>query len=279
MVSPQKIKYNNWEINAFLPTFDVMVEVAFESDDGETSSFLNRSAVASETYDGRYKNTYRYRYDEVFSPRFTIIKKDFSEFAQSEVRQVLKYLTQTDKPALLEVDYDKEDENTTEDRNWCAIGGWTEINTYKIANNRTVGIVATFEAITPYAMSSIFSYTISAENNYKKTIVINTDDNKPVYPRVTIQENGAGVRFINKHVDLGQSSTSTSIILANNTPGETIVVDGANKIITSSYTTRIFGDDFNWVWLELYDGTNEITVEGDCTVTLEYREVRKVGDY
>jgi hypothetical protein len=66
----------------------------------------------------------------------------------------------------------------------------------------------------------------------------------------------------------------------NNTATETVVVDGANQIISSTNTKRIFGYDFiNWTWLPLYDGKNELTVDGNCTVTLEYREIRKVGEY
>ena len=82
------------------------------------------------------------------------------------------------------------------------------------------------------------------------------------------------------HTDFfNKSNTYTSTIVKNNSSNEKVVVDGANKIISSSSIRRIFGDDFNLVWLELYDGKNEITVEGNCTVTLEWREVRKVGEY
>ena len=67
--------------------------------------------------------------------------------------------------------------------------------------------------------------------------------------------------------------------MTNNASDETVTIDGANKIIKTSLTRRIFGDDFNWAWLELYDGKNEITVDGNCDVKLEWREVRKVGEY
>jgi hypothetical protein len=70
------------------------------------------------------------------------------------------------------------------------------------------------------------------------------------------------------------------MVVKNNATTETIVVDGANHVISSTNTRRIFGDDFeNWKWLPLYDGKNEITIEGNCTVTFEYREIRKVGEY
>lgn len=328
MVSPQKIRYNNMEIHAELNPMDIILDVAFESDNGAMSSFLNRSAVASESHDGRYKNTYKYKYDELFSPRFTIVKKDFSDFTQSEVRKVLKYLTSTDRPALLEVYYD--DQSGAAD--FCAIGGWTEIETYKLGNNRTVGIMATFEAITPYAMSDIESYTISADDNYMKTISLEIDDNQPIYPRITIQQNSnesvvkinhamtdndewlegtvyyysAGGMFYwidasGKKNDEPQNTSgieTTSVVIRNthkignnvvgvfdtfvknNITGETVVLDGANRVVLSSRITgRIFGDDFDWAWIPLYEGTNELTVIGNCTVTIEYRYPIKCGEW
>lgn len=385
MISPKKLIYNNTngdDINVFLNSFNVIFDVAFDSDQGETSSFLSRSAVASESYDGRYKHTHRYKYDELFSPRFTIVKDDFSDFTQEQVRKILKYLTQTDKPALLEVSYNDNTITTEESMDFCAIGGWTQIDLYKLANNRTVGIVATFEAITPYAMSTIYTVPINSTTEYKATISIDTDDNQPVYPRITIQQTGTNITIpsdvtyndlfdmidcventvytngskfywksdepsivardtepdygwtkidrenaytetdeikektvyhyitdnkyrwiepysfkssdVNPELDTtsvkitsrryditGQEVVeTTTMIVKNNTVSEKIVVDGANRVISSDRTRRIFGDDFvDLQWLPLYDGTNELTIEGNCEVTIEYREVRKVGEY
>lgn len=329
MVSPQKIKYNNIFSDVGLGALDIILDVAFDSDNGATSSYLNRSAVASESYDGRYKNTHGYRYDELFSPQFTIVKKDFSDFTQEEVRKVLKYLTSTDKPALLEVYYD----GASNVVDWACIGGFISIETYKVANSRIVGIVAKFEAITPYAMSDVYTVTKTIISTDAITINIDTDDNKPVYPRITIKHGGSvvnipvgtvltylsdmventvyfngvtyywktenstdpiyfhsstinpslsttSVRFRNTHTDFfNQSRVLDAVVVKNNNPTEKIVLDGANKIVSSDSVRRIFGDDFNLQWLELYDGKNEITVEGNCEVTLSWREIRKVGEY
>lgn len=478
MVSAQKIKYNGVFSNEGLGDLDIILDVAFDSDNGAVSSYLNRSAVASESHDGRYKNTSSYKYDELFSPQFTIVKKDFSEFTSEQVRRVLKYLTSTDKPALLEVYYDG-DSNVVD---WACIGGWTSIETYKVTNSRTVGIVAKFEAITPYAMSDVYGrnsdntpivYSVASQINttmyywtsttisgtsaptymltntqtpkvgtqiysvsgvlsnsvidlpmefygeistvnedgsfkvngtvfkltYKSTktnrtysnkitLDIDTDDNKPVCPRVTINHgyntfshtvvplephitfsglvdmqdyventvyhnetkniyywkttepvwrndttkpdykgwtivnvdreytnedayanntfyyyanNGTyywidpysfhsssknpnlqttSVKITNQHYDFfGTPSNPVTTIIKNNTGTEKIVLDGANKIISSDRVRRIFGDDFNWQHLELYDGKNEITIEGNCEVSIEYRTIIKIGEY
>jgi hypothetical protein len=275
MISPNRVKFQKIFSNE-LNIPDLIMECAFESDNSEVSTYLNREAVSVESYDGRHNNAIRYKYSERFSPRFTFMKKGFGDFESSELRAVLKWLTSSDTPTLLDVYYD--DSNVV---GFSAVGNWTEISSYKLANSRTVAVVATFEAVHPFALSDLYTVTktITATDN-KITINIDTDDNKPVYPRVTIQSNNANIKFTNKHTDFFNVSKSyNSLALTNNTSGERIIVDGANKIISSSNTKRIFGDDFNWVWLELYDGKNEITVEGNCDITLEYRTVVKCGEY
>jgi hypothetical protein len=275
MVSPHHIKYAGVSSDE-LNLLDLIMCAAIDGDNGETNTYLNRSAVQSESHDGRYKPTVRYKYDEVFAPKFTFLKKDFGDFSMDEVRLLLKYLTSKDTTALLEVFYD--DSNAT---SWCAIGGWTEINLQKLANNRTIGVTAVFSSVHPFALSDLYTVTktITSTDN-KITINIDTDDNKPVYPCVTIQTNGNDIKFVNKHTDFfNVSKTYNSLEVINNASGETVTADGANQIIKTSLTKRIFGDDFNRVWLELYDGKNEITVNGNCTVKLEWREARKVGEY
>jgi hypothetical protein len=247
-----------------------------------------------------------------------------------EVRMVLKWLTSKDTTALLETYYD--DSNAV---SWASIGGFVDLQTYKIANNRTIAITATWDSISPFAFSDLYtvSKTISSANDNKITIEIDTDDNKPVYPRITIQQKGSvigipadttldhlsdmventvyfngttyywktapgtdeayfnssktkpditttSVRLRNTHTDFfNQSTTLDAVVIKNNTNSEKIVLDGANKIVSSDRARRIFGDDFNLQHLELYDGQNEITVEGNCKVTLEYRTVIKCGEY
>ncbi len=326
MISPHKIKYNNMFSNE-LNMIDLIMDVAFDSDNGETASFLNRSAVQSESHDGRYKNTVRYKYDEVFEPRFTFLKKNFENFSMDDVRKVLKYLTSTDTTSLLEVYYD--DTNAV---SWAAIGGWTDIQLYKIANNRTVGITAVFSSIMPFALSDLYTVTktISDPTDNKIVINIDTDDNQPVYPRVTIKHHGSvvnvakaltstsdmiydtvyydgtsyywkptseqyafkksttnpnlsttSVRLTNTHTDFfNVTKTLEPTTVKNNNTTEQIVLDGANRIISSNSVNRIFGDDFvEWRWLALHDGKNEITVEGNCTVTFEYRTAIKCGEW
>lgn len=371
MINPHRIRYNNIFSNE-LNIPDLIMCVAMESDNGETPSFLNREAVFSEAHDGRYKRIHRFKYTETFAPKFTFFKRDFSNFEMDEVRVVLKWLTSKDTTALLEVYYD--DSNVV---SFASIGGFVEPQTYKFANNRTVAITAIWDSVSPFAFSDLYTTTkiISYPTDNVITIDIDTDDNRPVYPRITIKQRGngvvrvadgtvfnpnsdmiedtvyfngskyywksntpskltsatkpayegwvvknvlskeeilyesnviylfasnyywldtsyfnvydknpglatTGVRLSNKHTDFFNNESGPFITtVKNNTIDEKIILDGANKIVSSSRTNRIFGEDFDLQWLPLYDGKNEITVEGNCEVTLEWREVRKVGEY
>ena len=275
MINPHRFRYDGIFSNE-LNMPDLITCVAFDGDSGDVETHLAREGISSESYDGRYKRIHNFKYTDTFKCTLTLTKSNFGDFTQEEIRATLKWLTQKDTTALLEIFYD--DSNVV---SWASIGGFVNCSLRKLANNRTVAIVAEWDSMHPFCLSDLYTVTktITATDN-KITIDIDTDDNKPVYPKVTIQANNASIEFTNKHTDLFNVSKSySSLELTHNTSGERIVVDGANKIISSSSTRRIFGDDFNWVWLELYDGKNEITVQGNCTVTLEYRTVVKCGEY
>lgn len=372
MISPHRIRYNNIFSNE-LNMPDLITCVALDSDNGEVGTYLNREAVTSESHDGRYKRIHSFKYTETFAPKLTFIKKDFGNFEMDEVRTVLKWLTSKDTTALLETYYD--DSNVV---SWASIGGFVDLQTHKLANNRTIAITATWDSISPFALSELYTVPKTIDGTTTFTINIDTDDNKPVYPRITIQHKGVvisipagttlnmysdmipnsvyhngstyywksdesalvtgatepnygwpkvtidttynatdeikedtvyyytsdqkyrwidpytfksstsnpnltttGVKITNRHYDFfNQPSPPVVMTVKNNTATETVVVDGANQIISSTNTKRIFGDDFvNCTWLPLYDGKNELTVEGNCEVTLKYREVRKIGEY
>ena len=431
MVSPQRFKFDGI-FSSELNIPDLITCVAFDSDDGDVETRLARESVSSESYDGRYKHTHQYKYTETFGCTFTLMKSDFEDFTQEEVRAILKWLTQKDTTALLEVYYD--DSNVV---SWASIGGFVNLSLRKLANHRTVAIIAEWDSIHPFCLSDIYTITkiICSPKDNKIIINIDTDDNKPVCPRITINhgynniphtvvditgaqpfntiadmtnyvedtvyQNGTkryyktynptftsakdapdyagwttvdvdnvdsivyghntfyyyenkyywqdidgkiisdasrptygdwvikdvtraytssdtfedktiyhypnatdgkgyywmaphnlvvsnndmtlsttSVKLTNTHYDFfGQTTVIPSTIIKHNNATEVITLDGANKIIKSSNVKRVYGDDFNWQWLELYDGKNEIEILGNCEVMVEWREVRKIGEY
>lgn len=322
MISPYRIKYNTFDSQ----DFDLIMDLAFEDgDNGEVSSYLNREAIASESYRGEFKRVHNYKYSEVLAPKFTFMKRDFSDFTFEEHRRILSWLTSKMSASWLTVYYDDTEVVTFE-----LLGGWTEIQPYKISNGRTIGYTATFESVSPYAYSAIKSTgnTVVSEPTII-TINCRSDEVESyVYPKITIVESDNKIVKINSDiitnifnydnlldgtiyehngtyywrnnaavVDFQQSSSNTSgiettgVMLINRTTGtksyvkynltnETVVVDGANKLVYSSTRdSRVFGKAFKWEWLPLVNGINEIQVIGNCTINIEYREPIKCGEF
>lgn len=88
------------------------------------------------------------------------------------------------------------------------------------------------------------------------------------------------VYITNSYTDAEGVARMVSTAVINNLKGETVVLDGANGVISSSHTNgRIFGGDFSWYWLPLFDGKNTLTIVGNCSIKIEYREPIKTGEY
>jgi hypothetical protein len=327
MLSPYKIKWNGYSSLEF----DLWAEIAFDSDSGETETHLSRDARVSEAYNGTLKRAHSYRWNESFTFTITFVKQNYGEFTPEENRKILRWLTGSPNASF--VDIYKDDSEVVV---WSALGNWTNVSQYKLANNRIVGYVAEWESLTPWALSPLKTVTqdVSDPRHSTITINVNTDEpQSPVYPRITINQNSVtcvvqvdhalkdteewlentvyyydvdkkyywmdaeGIRHISDINTSGFDTTSVVITntyvdnldvlhqfsskVKNNIKGETVVLDGANRVVSSSRLDgRIFGDDFiNWTWLPLCEGKNELSVIGNCTITIEWREPIKTGEF
>lgn len=323
MIGLHRFEYNGYSSQ----DFDLLCDVAFSSDNGESSSYLNREAIASETYNGSLKRIHNFKHSEVYAPTITLVKNDFGDFTDDDVRRVLSWLTSSATPKFMSAFYDDSDVVSFE-----ILGAPTDITLYKLANNRIVGIVFTFESSAPYAFSTI--QTIEKDIKEPLTLTIDCDSDEwgsLVYPKITIihrTEDGIVVKpdeemnldnqsehipgtvydyngiyyWIDKdglHEESSNTSgfETTSVVIRNDTVGtqtvvknnildETVVLDGANRVVTSirkskditEYNTdRIFNDNFNWQWVPLMPGKNILKIIGNCTIKFEWREPRKVG--
>ena len=321
MINPYKIGWDGYTSI----DFDTHTGISFDSDNGTTNSYLSREAIFSESYNGSFKRAHVYKWLEPLSPTITFIKEDYEEFTSEENRKILKWLTGNPGTGVLSVYSDD-----SEAIEYELIGNFTTVEQYKLANGRIAGYVATFESVTPWALSPVRTLTRTIDNPTEFTINVETDEpQSAIYPKVTITEGasfvvkadeGLGRQFVigntapaeyvpgtvyaynNKwwYVDgsgvmHGESVKpewdTTSVVIENltadtktqvsmNVPGEIVTLDGANRIVSSNRNTnRVFGNDFNWKWLPLVEGENKIKVIGNCTITIEYREIIKVGDF
>jgi hypothetical protein len=112
-----------------------------------------------------------------------------------------------------------------------------------------------------YAVTNTINFDVYNDFDYEDYIL---------YPTLTITPNIAGnIKIIN-------NTTSQIVSINNCNINETIVMDCDNdKIISSS--GRVLINDWNIEFLEITNGVNNITIEGNCTILMEYRLPIRVG--
>lgn len=137
-----------------------------------------------------------------------------------------------------------------------------------------IGAQANFVCNAPFAFSPI-QHKIFLSNTTNLFYVL-SDEIGFLYPKFTIEIiKDCDVQIINE----SESKRVTEI--QHCIAGETIILDNQLKIIQSD-KTHDFANDFNFVWFRLvklnYKHTkNEISVIGDCKVTMTYQFIRKIG--
>lgn len=205
MIDAHRIVYNGLDSLEF----DLTPHLSFGSENGASSSFLNREAISTEVYDGSRKFIHGSKYTDSATPRFTLIKQNFGDFSLEENRRVLSWLTSNSNPSWLEVYQD--DSNVLSYRYFCVV---TNVEQYKLSNGRVVGYEFEIFSDSPYAWSRQFIYpevyatTEEISNNDETndylmvsgdktfTITCNTDEyNKPLYPKVTVTFKGKNPYF------------------------------------------------------------------------------------
>jgi hypothetical protein len=123
----------------------------------------------------------------------------------------------------------------------------------------------------PYAWSSNIYYKVISTSTNTLKIYSDSDFDDVMLPTTTkITVNGTG------NIKITNTSTNEYVEITDCTVGEIITLDGDNEIIESS-TNRLILDKWNMEFLELQDGNNNLTIEGNCKVEITYRYPRRVG--
>lgn len=154
--------------------------VAFEPDDGEMDAFLGMEAVFTESYHGTKRNVYGYKYNNVATIKITLVKQDYSDFTVQDNRTVLGWLTGNHKTSWLDF-YDgfcsENIEKTTPVYRF--LGNFVGASQYK-KDARVIGIVMTFESVSPWAYSSE-EEELRSFNNDNVGITYNEDGDAVLY--------------------------------------------------------------------------------------------------
>ena len=185
MIAPYRVV---WLAQSSLD-FDVRAEIAFDAEQGATSSFLNRESVTTEHYDGTYRRIHSYKYNEVFTPRITFVKQDYEEFTPEENRKILSWLTAKDSADWLEIYHD--DSNVM---SYKLLGNFVTVEQHKLGNDCVIGYECEFESSSPYAWSQKYEITKQIVNSGNLNITCNSDEyNKLLYPKVTVTFAGENI--------------------------------------------------------------------------------------
>lgn len=161
------------------------------------------------------------------------------------------------------------------------VGRVTNVWHYKM-DARTVGISLEFTSISPWAYSpvQIIQQDITGTEDNPNSILIpngSDDVDTPVYMKVTYTNNSpedkGSLILTNTTNDNAYEVTKIENLVKNE-----IVTINTNQTIVSDNTTRIFGNDFSFVFPRLLYADNIFTAVGTGHIKFEYVVPIKVGD-
>lgn len=178
MIAPHRIKF----LNKYSTDFDLICGAAFDPDNGGVESFFNKETLSSNVYDGSRRNVHHYRYSEVMTVQFTLIKNDYTHFSDEENRKIIAWLTGSNRVEELTVYKDD-----SEVISYRLIGNIISVEQYKLSTNKVIGYVVTFENISPYAYSPV--KTLTKTITTPEEIIINCQTDvyeKYLYPKIQL---------------------------------------------------------------------------------------------
>ena len=155
----------------------------------------------------------------------------------------------------------------------------------QVIDGDVMGFKCTFTTNSPFA----WTHEIKQEVNGSATFTVNSAEKyREIYPLVEItstdSSNGLRSDFtITFSHPVGSTTVSKEMELSLRT-GDTTTIDARRSIIQDLSGLVSFTDlgidDVDYIyWPTLYNGENTVTLTGNGTATIIYREPRKVGEY
>ena len=151
----------------------------------------------------------------------------------------------------------------------------------QVIDGNVVGFDCTFTTDSPFA----WTHEIHQEVDGSATFTVNSAEKyREIYPLIEITAT----------TDWESSATRSEVTISNSVDGlsmtlnlrqgDTTTIDAMRSIIKDHSGLVSFTDlgisDVDYIyWPRLYNGTNTITIDGNATAVIKYREPRKVGDY
>lgn len=206
------------------------------------------------------------KYSDVLKINISVVKNDASPFTDSELREIRRWLNGSSEPERL---YFSGCENEIFE-SVDYYGNFISVERFE-PSCETYGLKLVFENIAPYAFSKeeTTSYTCTDSLDIQ---LENTSDeiNEDYYPIVKIKSNAnQTVRLVN-HSD---EERALSVFMSRD---QILTFYNQDKYIEDN--TGVFKmDDWNLKWFRLIPGINEISVSGNCILTISCAYPRLAG--
>lgn len=236
----------------------------FDADSGETETGLATESIYTASPDGTSRNLYGTKYSGPEPVRITVIKQDGSDWTIEDNRLALKWLTGAKSDSWLDL-------YIGDEVKYRMLGHVQNALQYKM-DVRVIGLVIVFESASPFAFSSLQTIDKYIKGESSFDIDNMSDDNYTFVKMKTTYTNTTGnsVAIVNNTID-------ETTYIHNLAVNETVVLNG-NQSITSDKDSRIFGNDFNFIFPRLAPGVNKFTVVGTGHLIFEYTYFIKIGD-
>ena len=267
----RSFEYNGFSTDNIVDKPLMMVQFDATNDiDGQNREILK----GEKTLYRQEANDYGAFYSDDTSYEFYLVKKDRSPFSQTEQRKVSKWLMspQTKKKLTGIAD----DGETV-----VYIGTFQSVG-IKMITGHIDGIRCVFVCDTPFSwVSKKETFTCSGQR--KIAVEIDCDDSEYlIYPKITIDPaNLKQTVTITNHTDQENS------MKVNCLPNLPVVIDCKYCTVTDGTVSGVIDyEDLGWsdvgniYWLRLFDGINQLTLDGSFTLTIEYSApMARIGDF
>ncbi|WP_343209456.1 phage tail domain-containing protein [Anaerolentibacter hominis] len=196
----------------------------------------------------------------------TIAKKDFSPISEAEQGLLNRWLIRTDGYKMFQFQSDE----------YADIAFFaTATESTNVSINGHYGMTFHMVCNAPFAFKSKETeYVIPFDGNDTFLLYNTSDEVGDLDPWMEVKvEQDGDLEFTN-------ALTGEKTLIRDCVRGEILSIDSQNRKLSSS-TGRIVLNDFNFIWPKLaktyQSEENLLSCSLPCTVTLRYREIRKVG--
>ena len=245
-----------------------LIMCSFEgSEPSDTSGGKIEFTKIDSSIQNRWYKTGNANYSEPLQFSFQIVKSTFEPFDAYDYSSIARWLVRKDgyKDFMItRSDYDNIHFNVQ-----------MNIEPIEVAGN-IVGITVNGITDSPFGYNQLITKTIDINGSDTFSFVDMSDEIGYIYPDIEIEINNAcDLKIVN------QSENNRTFILRNCIPNEIITIDGKYLQISTTALSHKIYEDCNYIFPRIVNDYNKrknvFTIEGNCSLKMQYRPIRKVG--